>query len=88
MFLEAGFEVFLNMTPDGPADLIVWDGSTTYLIDTKKIAVTVKADGTLGYTNCPSKSKRHPDVFYLGWCAQTGFVWLGNNAPEALLNLF
>ena len=84
VFLEAGFEVFPNMAPDGPADFIVWDGVMAYPIDTKKLTRYIKADGTAGYS---SGSKNHPNVFYLGWCQHDGFMWLSSKVPEALLNV-
>jgi hypothetical protein len=37
MFLQAGYEVFVNAAPSGPADLVVWNPDTneTVLIDVK-----------------------------------------------------
>jgi len=87
VFLEAGFEVFPNMAPDGPADFIVWDGETAYPIDTKKLGRRINADGTVGYTNKPSTTKAHPNVYYLGWCEHDGFVWISQEVPEALSNV-
>ena len=52
VFLEAGFEVFPNMAPDGPADFIVWDGETAYPIDTKYVLETYfpKWKGAIPYS--------------------------------------
>ena len=87
IFLEAGFEVFPNMAPDGPADFIVWDGITAYPIDTKKVSRYLKLDGTTSYAGKPSKSKAHENVYYLGWCEHDGFMWLSEEVPEALCNV-
>jgi hypothetical protein len=84
IFLEAGFEVFMNMAPDGPADFIVWDGQTAYPIDTKKLSRYMRKDGTASYSG--SKVNQHPNVYYLGWCQHDGFTWLSHKVPEALLN--
>ena len=80
LFLEAGFEVFTNIAPDGPADLVVWDGQTCYPIDTKKLSEFVRADGSIGYS---SKYPQVENVFYLGYYSQ-GWVWLSDGIPEAL----
>jgi hypothetical protein len=90
LFLEAGFEVFMNMAPDGPADFIVWDGTTAYPIDTKKLQRFLKIDGTTSYNygGATSIKNRHPNVYYLGWCQHDGFVWISQEVPEALLNVF
>lgn len=77
LFLESGFEVFINASPDGPADLVVWDGIQTYLIDTKKIAKRVNADGSISYQNNPSQAKRFPGVIYLGYC-DGEWIWLSD----------
>jgi hypothetical protein len=39
MLMQAGFEVFVNAAPSGPADLVVWNPDTneTVLIDVKTI---------------------------------------------------
>jgi hypothetical protein len=85
VFLEAGFEVFMNMAPDGPADFIVWDGINAYPIDTKKLTRYLKADGTFGYSKYSNNQK--PGVYYLGWCQHDGFMWLSSEVPEALFNV-
>lgn len=84
VFLEAGFEVFPNMAPDGPADFIVWDGITAYPIDTKKVSRYVRKDGTVSYS---ADIKGHQNVYYLGWCQHDGFMWLSSEVPDALLNV-
>lgn len=84
-FLEAGFEVFMNMAPDGPADFIVWDGVNAYPIDTKKVTRYVRADGAVRYSG--ASVNKTTGVFYLGWCEQDGFMWLSQEAPEALLSV-
>lgn len=85
-FLEAGFEVFPNMAPDGPADFIVWDGVTAYPIDTKKVSRYLRVDGSASYSGVAS-GKRHPNVYYLGWCEHDGFIWISKEVPETLLNV-
>jgi len=79
-FTRAGFEVFHNANADGPADLIVWDGEDTYLIDTKKTQQVARANG-VGYTNF-NRRKKHPHVHILGLCGDD-WIWL-SDPPEAL----
>ena len=79
LFLEAGFEVFTNCTPDGPADFIVWDGSTCFPIDTKKLSEYVRKDGTVGFS---IPLNQVDGVHYLGHYSQ-GWVWL-NEVPDQL----
>lgn len=84
LFIDAGFEVFLNAAPDGPADLVVWDGENTYLVDTKKLTRYVRKDGTTGH-NRPTQT--NGGVYHLGWCSYDGWIWL-SEPPEALSNVF
>ena len=84
LFLEAGYEVFTNVSPDGPADLVIWDGNNCYLIDTKKCQKKLLADGSIGWTNNTMKG-RHPDVLVLGHC-EGDWIWL-SEPPEALSNV-
>ena len=84
MFLAAGFEVFTNVSADGPADLVIWDGENTYLIDTKKCQKRIQADGTIAWTNNTLKG-RHPDVLVLGHC-EGDWIWL-SEVPEALSSI-
>ena len=80
LFTKAGFEVFHNANPDGPADLIVWDGENTYPIDCKKTTKYIKKDGSPGY--CYNSRNPHPNVYYLGW-NEDGWIWL-SEPPEGL----
>ena len=79
-FTKAGFEVFHNANADGPADLVIWDGTNTYLIDCKKTQEVVRANG-VGYTNYNRKTK-HADVHILGRCGDA-WIWL-SEPPEGL----
>ena len=79
-FLEAGFEVFPNMAPDGAADLIVWDKEQAYPIDTKKLTKYTKKDGSVAYS--AHSVNKHSNVYYLGW-HEDGWIWL-SEPPEAL----
>lgn len=58
--IDQGYEVFRNVVPSGPADLVAWDPETneTILIDVKCSQRTVRQDGTVTY-NC--QDKRHKD---------------------------
>ena len=85
LFMEAGFEVFANAAPVGPADLMVWDGETAYPIDTKKLTRYVRQNGSVGYSW--SQKTCVDGVYYLGWCAEDGWMWL-SEPPEGLLNVF
>ena len=51
--LEQGYEVFSNVKPAGPVDLIVWNPETSevILIDVKTVRPIIKADGAKVYTN-------------------------------------
>ena len=84
LFTEAGFEVFKNAHPDGPADLVVWDGENFYPVDLKKVSRYVRADGSVGYSGGANRAE---GVSILGYCHQDGWMWL-QEPPEALLNLF
>lgn len=50
-FMEAGFEVFTNHAPDGPADLCVWcpRTGTHAMIDVKSQKPYVRKDGSLSF---------------------------------------
>ena len=51
-FLEAGYEVFQNCTPNGPADLTVWnkESNVTVLVDVKHQRVGYKKkDGSISF---------------------------------------
>jgi hypothetical protein len=81
LFLEAGFEVFVNAAPDGPADLMVWDGTNAYPIDTKKVNKYIHVNGSgCGYSY--SKSTFKPGVIYLGYC-NGEWIWL-SDVPQSL----
>ena len=80
LFTRAGFEVFSNAHPDGPVDLVVWDGKNTYLIDTKKIQPYVNKHGIKTYNW--DKKNASPDIHYLG-NSGSEWIWL-SEAPEAL----
>ena len=83
LFTKAGFEVFHNANADGPADLVVWDGTNTYLIDCKKTQMVAGANGTR-YTNFNRKN-HHPDVHILGSC-EDAWIWL-SEPPEGLVDV-
>lgn len=87
MFLEAGFEVFMNMAPDGPADFIVWDTKTAYPIDTKKVTRKLRANGEFYHSSGISQQKMKQGIYYLGWCQHDGFMWLSQEVPQALANI-
>ncbi len=82
LFLEAGFEVFINAAPDGPADLVVWDGTAAYFIDTK---LCQKVQGAAGWylKNKPSVAKQVSNVIYLG---KAGSEWLWLTTPPVELS--
>ena len=84
MFIEAGFQVFINAVPSGPADIVVWDLDTAYFIDLKKINRYVRKDGTINHM---AGEQKHDFVIYLGYCPQDGWIWL-SEPPQALLNVF
>lgn len=82
-YLKAGFEVFTNIVQTGPVDLIVWDGVTSYPIDTKKVTKYIKADGTAKYHYGMASDKRNPSIYYLGFCEEDGcWVWLCEDLHE------
>ena len=88
LFLDAGFEVFTNAAPDGPADIIVWDRQNFYAIDTKKVTKSLRKDGSVYYNWCNPKNTKPSDtpVYYLG-NAGDEWVWL-TEPPAALEDVF
>jgi hypothetical protein len=82
LFLEAGFEVFINAAPDGPADLVVWDGTSSYFIDTK---LCQKIQGATGWylQNKPPAAKQVANVIYLG---KAGSEWFWLTPPPIELS--
>ena len=80
LFLQAGFEVFINAAPDGPADLVIWDGNNTYFIDTK---LCQKVQGASGWylNNKPSIAKQIANIIYLGKANEEWF-WLTTPPSE------
>jgi len=80
LFIEAGFEVFLNASPDGPVDLVVWDGANTYLIDCKTLTKYLRKDGSVSYN---AEKNKHPHVHYLGYHPDC-WLWLSQNVPQPL----
>lgn len=50
-FIQQGYEVFRNVAPSGPADLVAWLPSTgeTIFVDVKTATKYVKADGSISY---------------------------------------
>lgn len=58
-FLSQGYEVFRNIAPSGPADLVIWSPRTneTVFVDVKTATRYVRADGTVIY-NYGDKQRR------------------------------
>jgi hypothetical protein len=84
--MEQGYEVFKNIKPSGPADLIAWDIKTDTLlkIDVKTVRVYIKKDGTknynfssLGNANLKTiKDRTIEGIHYLGYCEEENrFLW-------------
>lgn len=81
-FVEAGFEVFHNISPNGPADLVVWDLNNTYLIDVKTLqSYSTKAEKVV-VNGIPKPNKRTPGVLYLGFLGSQ-IIW-GTKPPKPL----
>jgi hypothetical protein len=83
LFTKAGFEVFTNTHADGPADLVVWDGSIFYPIDTKKLKRYIRADGSIGFSKA-AKRDNQDNVYILGYTPEDGWIWISENIPPAL----
>ena len=82
-FLEAGFEVFANVSPNGPADLTVWNPITKgfVLVDIKYQRVGYqRKDGTISYPHKESYL-RDDGVWQLAVVADEPFA-----IPPLLLN--
>lgn len=74
--IDQGYDVFENIKPVGPIDLIAFDPETeeVILIDVKTIRTTLKADGSKAY-NVP-KTKKVNSVKYLGFNPdENEFIW-------------
>jgi Holliday junction resolvase-like predicted endonuclease len=72
-----GFEVFRNVKPYGPADIVTWNPATEEYaaIDVKTVRKYIKQDGSVTYHN--DKRARRPGVQYLGYDPDDGkFLWL------------
>lgn len=77
--LEQGYQVFQNVSPVGPADLVVWDYETnTFMaIDVKTVTPYLKEDGTKTYKSSLGSTKKRDNVIYLGYCKEEdSFTWL------------
>lgn len=82
-FIEQGWEVFNNMKPSGPADLVVWNPETdeTIKVDVKTITTRTRTDGTKSHNfsgvGNTEATKPKPFVRYLGYCKlEDKFIWL------------
>jgi hypothetical protein len=84
--LNQGYEVFANIKPTGPADIIAWDKQTDKFIkiDVKTVRIYQKKNGIKTYTfsgigNHDSKSsqgKAIDGIAYLGYCEEEDrFLW-------------
>ena len=84
--LNQGFEVFSNVKPSGPADIIAWDTKTDKFlkIDVKTVRIYQRKDGSKSYTfsglgNTDSdlgQSKMIDGISYLGYCEEEDrFLW-------------
>jgi arginyl-tRNA synthetase len=84
--LNQGFEVFANVKPSGPADIIAWDKKKDKFlkIDVKTVRIYKKKDGSKTYTfsglgNHDSKlsqTKITDGIAYLGYCEEEDrFLW-------------
>jgi Holliday junction resolvase-like predicted endonuclease len=88
--MEQGYEVFKNIKPSGPADLIAWDikSNTILKIDVKTVRIYIKKDGSknynfssLGNVYLESKNKRAIEgIHYLGYCEEENrFLWFSDS---------
>jgi len=90
-FLEQDYEVFHNLKPNGPADLVIWKEGmlAPILVDVKTLYTYKKADGTMtllfsglgnkGFESAQKKTKE--GIYYLGYNEQDdSFLWF-NEAP-------
>lgn len=84
--LEQGYEVFKNIKPSGPADLMAWniEKNTILKIDVKTVKVYKRKDGTKSYTfsalgtagGIGSESRVKDNITYLGYCEEEDiFIW-------------
>jgi hypothetical protein len=84
--LNQGLEVFANIKPSGPIDIVTWDQEKNIFqkIDVKTIRIYKKVDGTksymfsgLGNFDPNSKNKNVIDgISYLGYCEEEDtFLW-------------
>ena len=78
--VDAGFEVFRNVTPDGPIDIVVWDGETFYPIDVKRASHYINQQGK-ATLKLPSKNNDHALILCLTDTDE--WVWV-NEAPDHL----
>ena len=82
LFLQAGFEVFINAAPDGPADLVIWDKDKVYFIDTK-LCRKIQSSSGWYLQNKPSKAQQTPGVIYLG---KVDMEWFWLTTPPSELS--
>lgn len=76
---EQGYQVFQNVSPVGPADLVIWNYETNTFtaIDVKTVTVYLKEDGTKIYRNSSNGAAKKDNVVYLGYCKEeNSFMWL------------
>lgn len=79
-FLENDWEVFYNIKPHGPADLIIWNPETdeTIKVDVKTIQSHLKLDGnfTYSFSGIGKIQNMHKFVKYFGYLKKEDkFVW-------------
>jgi hypothetical protein len=83
---EQGYEVFTNIKPSGPADLLAWDVAKNHVlkIDVKTVKVYKKKDGTKSYVfsslgpagGSGADVRVKDNVTYLGYCEEENlFIW-------------
>lgn len=78
--VEQGYEVFNNVNPDGPADIVAWNPvtNTALFIDVKTGHKKVNKDGSISiYHSLQSDKNRKPFVSYLAFIVETEeFIWI------------